>query len=189
MAREYQMCDWCSNWQGTICMLFESEEEFRRSPYYGGEDKVINDDIAKYAVWYGKNNVDRHPSDWWICIPVHPNCSHHWEIYIPEIEKPELKEDVQTALQFAKEEFHKSNFKKTIQKSSNKHHIEISKQNFTEFTKTQIKIFKNKIVNNKHIFKNKIYSELNCACNHDYYIDKKSWVKEYLTSQLKTENL
>ena len=39
----------------------------------------IKDPYAKRAVWPGKNNVGRSESNWWIAIPMHPNCIHYWE--------------------------------------------------------------------------------------------------------------
>lgn len=70
------MCKHCLQWEneGTICLLFPSEADFKNSKYYNGEDNVKGDPIAKKAVWIGKNNIGRKNKDWWICTPVHPNC-------------------------------------------------------------------------------------------------------------------
>lgn len=46
-----------------------------------------NDILADYAIWYGKNNVGRKEKEWWFCVPVHCNCTHHWERINPETQK------------------------------------------------------------------------------------------------------
>ena len=87
------MCKHCLQWEneGTICLLFPSEADFKNSKYYNGEDNVKGDPIAKKAVWIGKNNIGRKNKDWWICTPVHPNCSHSWQSYDPDFQ---LDEDI-----------------------------------------------------------------------------------------------
>ncbi|MCB1305052.1 MAG: hypothetical protein KDK37_12270, partial [Leptospiraceae bacterium] len=80
------MCDYCKDWSthNPILRVFASYEEFARSPYYGGGDHVINDPYAEFATWPGKTNANRHFEDWWVCVPVHPNCSHGYQPYDPE---------------------------------------------------------------------------------------------------------
>ena len=83
------MCSFCEEHEnkGTVVMLFPSEEDFKQSPYYDGEDNVKDDPIAEKAVWIGKNNHGRSFEDYWICCPVHPNCSHSFETYTPRQEE------------------------------------------------------------------------------------------------------
>lgn len=87
------MCEWCEGWEndGAIGIIFPSEEDFKDSEYYDGRDQVKGDPVASYAVWPGKNNVGRTPSDWWRCAVVHPFCSHGWEMIDPN--QLELDED------------------------------------------------------------------------------------------------
>lgn len=67
-------CPFCEANRGTICRLFPSEQEFIKSDYYGGSDKVVGDKRASVAVWPGKNNVGRSFASWWVCAPAHPYC-------------------------------------------------------------------------------------------------------------------
>lgn len=70
-----KQCPKCREWQGTPLRVFRSIEDFQNSPYYGGEDLVVNDEKAEIAVWPGKSNDDRKYRDWWVCCPTHPHCN------------------------------------------------------------------------------------------------------------------
>lgn len=68
-------CEWCSDKWGTVARLFSSEDDFKKSKYYGGGDTIINDENGvTVAVWPGKHNVGRNVGNYWLCSPVHPNC-------------------------------------------------------------------------------------------------------------------
>lgn len=88
-------CEKCLEFEGTIARVFSSQEEFMVSPFYGGEDKLINDPIADVAVWPGKSNAlfGSDMDSWWLCAPVHPNCSHIYEHYDME-EMPDFDEGI-----------------------------------------------------------------------------------------------
>lgn len=74
-SRPSNSCEFCSSHWGTKIRIFKSYEDFEKSEFYGGEDKVINDaNGVTIAVWTGKNNVGRSPDDWWLCTPIHPLC-------------------------------------------------------------------------------------------------------------------
>lgn len=70
-----KQCDKCRMWQGTIMRVFRSEEEFRESRHYGGEDSVVEDSRSMIATWPGKSNDGRKYSQWWVCCPTHPHCN------------------------------------------------------------------------------------------------------------------
>ena len=92
-------CEWCLAWEGTVARVFASQAEFAASPYYGGGDTVVGDPHAEVAVWPGKNNVGRKPADWWICTPVHPNCSHGWLPWTPPTDDTMPEEDLEAMTQ------------------------------------------------------------------------------------------
>jgi len=83
------MCSFCEEHEnkGTVVLLFVSEEDFKQSEHYDGEDNVKDDPYAEKAVWIGKNNFGRSFENYWICCPVHPNCSHSFETFSPQAEK------------------------------------------------------------------------------------------------------
>ena len=72
-------CEHCSEFHGTKVRVYQSEQDFIASKEYGGGD-VLKDDKqgAMYAVWAGKNNVSHNAQNYWICIPMHPNCACSW---------------------------------------------------------------------------------------------------------------
>ena len=72
-------CDHCIGYSGTRVRVFSSQAEFEKSEYYDGED-LLKDDPggAVYAVWPGKHNVGRQAANYWLCLPVHPNCGCGW---------------------------------------------------------------------------------------------------------------
>lgn len=73
-----ESCDFCKENNDKILRLFPSEEDFKKSEFYGGGDILEGDKRAEYAVWPGKNNYDRNQANWWICAPVHPYCNHDY---------------------------------------------------------------------------------------------------------------
>lgn len=65
-------CPICKSFWGKPARLFESEEAFKSSEYYGGGDTVVNDpNGVTIAVWAGKDNLGKQN---WMCVPIHPNC-------------------------------------------------------------------------------------------------------------------
>jgi len=93
-------CEFCSDNWNTIVRLFPSESDFKKSEFYGGGDKVINDpNGVEIAVWAGKNNVGKSASQWGICAPVHPNCGCTFEEHTFGFEEP--KEDWYSKLDFS----------------------------------------------------------------------------------------
>lgn len=80
-SRPAKSCEFCSDHWGTVVRTFSSYEEFEKSPFFGGEDTVINDPEAKIAVWVGKNNVGRNSNDWWLCAPVHVFCGCEFDTH------------------------------------------------------------------------------------------------------------
>lgn len=69
-------CEHCGRFQGQVARAFRSEDEFIRSPFYGGGDRVVGDpNGVTIAVWPGKHNVYRRPQEWWLCSPLHPFCN------------------------------------------------------------------------------------------------------------------
>lgn len=78
------VCKWCKTWLNTVCLLFPSQGDFENSKYYSGnEDLVRGDPYAEAATWAGKNNVGRKFAEYWICAPLHVQCSHHWSRWQP----------------------------------------------------------------------------------------------------------
>ena len=72
----YQSCSKCRELTQYKYRVFASQSEFEDSEFFGGEDVVINDPKADYALWPGKNNVGRPYSEWWgTAGSIHPNCS------------------------------------------------------------------------------------------------------------------
>ena len=156
------MREWCEGWEndGAIGIIFPSEEDFKDSEYYDGRDQVKGDPVASYAVWPGKNNVGRTPSDWWRCAVVHPFCSHGWEMIDPnQLELDEDFKDFGTELLAEQAEENKK-YRENRDKNRNK----------------------------SHFYDNGIYRE--CNCSHPDYtgadytgetgLNPESWVKEYL---------
>lgn len=78
-------CSECQKFSGKVARVFESEAAFRKSHFYGGGDVVVNDPIAQFALWPGKTNVGRKAGDYWLCVPVHPNCGCELLDYAPGI--------------------------------------------------------------------------------------------------------
>ena len=61
----------CNKFLGDICLMVdEPMDDDRVNP----ED----DDYAKWYIWSGKNNVGRKLANHWVCIPMHPHCTHFW---------------------------------------------------------------------------------------------------------------
>ena len=49
------------------------------------DDTVKKDKFgAQYYIWHGKNNVGRSEANWWIAIPMHPNCIDRFVHINPE---------------------------------------------------------------------------------------------------------
>ena len=94
-GKDSRACAKCEEWQAeaAVCRVFESEEAFRESEFNGGGDRVVDDSFADYAVWPGKNNVGRSFADYWICWPVHPNCSCFCTPWQPKTEDRSIAED------------------------------------------------------------------------------------------------
>ncbi|MEQ9365070.1 MAG: hypothetical protein RIF32_12535, partial [Leptospirales bacterium] len=83
------VCKWCQTWLDTVCLLFQSQGDFEKSKYYSGNnDLVRGDPHAEAATWPGKNNVGRKFANYWICLPLHVQCSHFWSRWQP----PEVKD-------------------------------------------------------------------------------------------------
>ncbi|MEQ9363581.1 MAG: hypothetical protein RIF32_05025, partial [Leptospirales bacterium] len=137
------ICKWCHTWLGTICLLFPSQGDFEQSKYYSGNnDLVKGDPYAEAATWAGKNNVGRKFADFWICIPPHPQCSHHWSRWQP----PEVKDPDAVAIAEAFERAGKGDgdrrkaarkdFKRA--KSENRRLMEEERQQQEELGKSEI---------------------------------------------------
>ena len=67
-------CEFCSDHWNTTVMLFSSEDDFKKSEFYDGEDRVKGDSKTNIAVWPGKNNVGRDSNSYWLTAPMHPLC-------------------------------------------------------------------------------------------------------------------
>ena len=77
-------CDACDRFRGRVARVFESESAFRRSEFYGGGDRLVNDPNAEFAVWSGKSNVGRRAADYHFCTPLHPNCGDTYHDHQPQ---------------------------------------------------------------------------------------------------------
>ncbi len=79
-------CNHCTGFSGVRVRVFGSQAEFETSDYYAGEDQLQDEPGgAAIAVWPGKHNVGRKAEDWWLCVPIHPNCGCGWrEVTIRE---------------------------------------------------------------------------------------------------------
>jgi len=67
----------CNKFLGEVCLLVDEPL---------GDDR-IKDPYAKYAIWPGKNNVGRKKANHWVCIPMHPHCTHKWTKVDPTIQE------------------------------------------------------------------------------------------------------
>lgn len=151
-----EMCDYCADWSSrqVVCMVFPSEQAFASSRYYNGGDSIKGDDYAEVAVWPGKTNANRHYDDWWICTPVHPNCSHSYKPFDPvDVDEYDFKsifDDVDAEIRSEQDQAY-SDYR---QKSS---------LPFSPVHKTGV------------------WHSETCACNHELVeTNKTSWVREYL---------
>jgi hypothetical protein len=72
----YQSCSKCKELTQYKYRVFPSQSDFEESEFFGGDDIVINDPKADFALWPGKNNVGRPYSEWWGTPgSIHPHCS------------------------------------------------------------------------------------------------------------------
>jgi hypothetical protein len=67
----------CNKWLGTVMKVVDKPLA----------DDRIDDKYAKYATWIGKNNVGRSMKNWWVCVLLHPNCTHRYDKFNPETEE------------------------------------------------------------------------------------------------------
>ena len=73
-------CEFCKKWEGVPVLVLDIPPE-------GGNDRV-QDKIAKYAIWTGKNNVGRKHNEWWISASAqHPHCNCFWTTYVSPLKK------------------------------------------------------------------------------------------------------
>lgn len=153
-------CEKCLEFEGTIAMVFPSETDFVQSPYYGGEDKIANNDIAEVAVWPGKTNAifGSDMDSWWLCAPVHPNCSHVYEPFDIE-ELDEDSGDLQEIRDIMAEGF---------------------REQFGESFPLAKKIRKSYLP----IHQNGIWEECNCASHSEFFSDNETWLNNYIEWKL-----
>ena len=78
-----QYCEQCAALEGKVARVFQSQADFEASEFYGGEDRVINDEFAEFASWAGKNNIGRSKANMWYCTPMHPHCGHEQVEFTP----------------------------------------------------------------------------------------------------------
>lgn len=60
-------CEWCEKFLGKVVKLVSEKPE-------SGSDKISDDPYTDTVVWPDKDNVGRSQKDWWVTIPLHPNC-------------------------------------------------------------------------------------------------------------------
>ncbi len=87
-------CETCQEFLGQIARVFPSLGHLHDKKYmeslglsFLGEDQFSGDPVTTTAVWPGKSNADRKTSEFWLCCPVHPNCSHEYEEFEEEREE------------------------------------------------------------------------------------------------------
>ena len=66
----------CNRWLGETVLLIDEPRD---------NDRIKGDSFAKYCIWPGKDNIGRSKNNQWICIPIHPHCTHHWERVDPTL--------------------------------------------------------------------------------------------------------
>lgn len=83
-------CTKCLEFLNEPARVFPSEDHLQDPDYmkslglrYLGQDQFAGDPITSTAVWPGKSNATLHPTDWQLCCPMHPNCSHEYEAFNP----------------------------------------------------------------------------------------------------------
>ncbi|EJZ42335.1 hypothetical protein LEP1GSC178_0081 [Leptospira licerasiae str. MMD4847] len=91
-------CRKCIEMLGQVARLFPSEDSLRDKEYmrslgliWLGRDQFFGDSKTTTAVWPGKTNAERSMDEWWLCCPMHPNCSCVYEDLGEEISEDQTE--------------------------------------------------------------------------------------------------
>ncbi|TGM99723.1 hypothetical protein EHR10_09030 [Leptospira yasudae] len=92
-------CDECKKFRLEIARVFPSLDHLKDKKYmkslglvYLGQDQFFGDPKTKTATWIGKSNAERGYRNYWLCCPMHPNCSCEYEVVEEEEEEREENE-------------------------------------------------------------------------------------------------
>ncbi|WP_125172457.1 hypothetical protein [Leptospira levettii] len=158
-----------------VARVFASYDDLQMFPGYAGGDNIKGDPHTSIAVWPGKTNADKgsDSSNWWLCCPVHPWCSHHYVYFRPST-------PVKDSLDTDEDEEAPSE----------------DKDDFTSYLNERSKVLaqgrrgihKGGTAKYGVIYRNGVWEEKTCSCDSDYNESDEQWLSNYIDWRLNNDH-